>query len=166
LEDAETKTDEIMHIFAAPDAYIQILPWPPPFTMMERQGCGAALKATLSQGQLKYKKVRMMTSLAWIQLHPCGAILKHILNTVNSFLYSSVNYLENRLLPNDSIIVRNHGDNEEDIRDTKDVLESPRDVHNKVEIQTNSEFQSLTSSPTRSPRPPCIQIDAQDSYDL
>jgi hypothetical protein len=43
------------------------------------------------------------------------------------------------LLPNDLIIVRNHGD-DEDVCDTKDELESPRDMHNKVEIQTNSEF--------------------------
>jgi hypothetical protein len=41
------------------------------------------------------------------------------------------------LLHNDLIIVRKHGDDEEDVRDTKEVLESPKDVHNKVEIQTN-----------------------------
>ena len=52
----------------------------------------------------------------------------------------------------------------EDVRDTKKVLESHEDVHNKVEIKSNLEFQSL--SPTRSPGPPCIQIDAQDAYDL
>ena len=51
-----------------------------------------------------------------------------------------------------------------DARDTKEVLESHGDVHNKVEIQSNSELQ--ISSPTRSPGPPCIQIDAQDAYDL
>jgi hypothetical protein len=44
------------------------------------------------------------------------------------------------LLPNDLFIVRSRGENEEDIQDTKDVLESPRDVHNKLDIQTNSEF--------------------------
>jgi hypothetical protein len=60
----------------------------------------------------------MRTSLAWIQSHPHGAILRHILNTVNSFLCSSINYLENRLLPNDLIIVKNHGDDEEDVRDS------------------------------------------------
>jgi hypothetical protein len=59
---------------------------------------------------------------------------------VNSFLCHSTNYLENRLLPNDLIIVRNHGDEEEDVRDTKDILESPRDAYTKVEIQYNSEF--------------------------
>jgi hypothetical protein len=48
------------------------------------------------------------------------------------FLYSFTNYLKNRLLSNNLIIVRNHGDEEEDVRDTNDVLESPRDVHNKV----------------------------------
>jgi hypothetical protein len=54
----------------------------------------------------------MRTSVTWIQPHPHGAILRHISNTVISFLCSSVNYLENRLLPNDLIIVRNHGDDE------------------------------------------------------
>ena len=52
----------------------------------------------------------------------------------------------------------------EDVRDTKEVLENHGDVHNTMEIQSNSEFQSL--SPTRSPGPPCIQINAQDAYDL
>jgi hypothetical protein len=62
----------------------------------------------------------MRTSLTWIQPHPHGAILRHIANTIISFLCSSVNYLENRLLPNDLIIVKNHGDGEEDVWDTKD----------------------------------------------
>jgi hypothetical protein len=79
------------------------------------------------------------TFLAWIQPHPHGAILRHILNIVKLFLCST-NYLENQLLPNNLIIVRNHGDDEEDVRDTMDMLESPRDVQNKVEIQTNSKF--------------------------
>jgi hypothetical protein len=70
------------------------------------------------------------------------------------------------LLPNNLIIVRNHRDDKEDVRDSKDMVESPRDVHNKLEIQTNSEFQSFASSPTQSPEPPCIQIDAHYAYDL
>jgi hypothetical protein len=37
-----------------------------------------------------------------------------------------------------------------DMWDIKKVLESEGDVHVKVEIQSNSEFQSLTSSSTRS----------------
>jgi hypothetical protein len=41
------------------------------------------------------------------------AILRHLLNTVNSFLCPSTNYFENRLLPNDFIIVRSHGDDED-----------------------------------------------------
>jgi hypothetical protein len=93
----------------------------------------------------------MMTSIAWIQPHPHGAILRHISNTVISFLCSSVNYPENRLLPNDLIIVSNHGDDEEDEWDIKSVLERQGDAHIKVDIQSNSEFQSLTSSPTQSP---------------
>jgi hypothetical protein len=57
----------------------------------------------------------MRKFLAWIQPHPRIAILRHILNTVNSFLCYSTNYLENRLLPNDLIIVRNHGNDLEDV---------------------------------------------------
>jgi hypothetical protein len=45
-----------------------------------------------------------------------------ILNMVNSFLCSFTNYFENQLLPNDLIIVRNHGDDEEDERDIKKAL--------------------------------------------
>jgi hypothetical protein len=44
------------------------------------------------------------------------------------------------------------------------VLESQGDVHEKVVNQSNSELPS--SSPTRSPRPPRIQIDVQIAYDL
>jgi hypothetical protein len=42
--------------------------------------------------------------------------------------------LFHQLLPNDLIIVRSHGDDEEDVWDTKDILESPRDVQHKVDI--------------------------------
>jgi hypothetical protein len=66
----------------------------------------------------------MRTSLARIQRHHHAVILRHILNFVNSFLCSSTNYFENQLLPNYLIIVKNHVDDEEDVRDTMDVLES------------------------------------------
>jgi hypothetical protein len=68
------------------------------------------------------------------------------------------------LLPNDLIIIRNHGDDEEDEQDTKRALERQRDVH--MEIQSNSEFQSLTSNPTRSLGPPRLEIDVQDAYNI
>jgi hypothetical protein len=68
----------------------------------------------------------------------------------SDFLCSSANYFENQLLPNDLFIIRNHVDDEEDERYIKMVLESQGEVHIKVEIQSNSEFQSLTSSPTQS----------------
>jgi hypothetical protein len=42
--------NENMHMFAASGVYIQMSPWPPPFMMMGRQGCGASLKMTLSRG--------------------------------------------------------------------------------------------------------------------
>jgi hypothetical protein len=41
------------------------------------------------------------------------------------------------LLPNDLIIVRNDGDDEEDKRDIKRALERQGDTHIKVEIQSN-----------------------------
>jgi hypothetical protein len=80
----------------------------------------------------------MRTCLSWIQPHPHGAILRHLLNMVNSFLCSSTNYFENRLLPNDVIIVRNHGDDEEGKRDIKRVQERQGDAHIKVKIKSNS----------------------------
>jgi hypothetical protein len=36
-----------------------------------------------------------------LQPHPHGAILRHFLSMINSFLFSATNYFENRLLPND-----------------------------------------------------------------
>jgi hypothetical protein len=71
----------------------------------------------------------MRTCLSGIQPHSHGVILRHLLNTVNSFLCSSTNYSENRLLPNDLIIVRNHGDDEEDERDINRALERQEDAH-------------------------------------
>jgi hypothetical protein len=51
-----------------------------------------------------------------------------------------------------------------DTQSIKKVLESQGDVHEKVANQSNSELPS--SSPTRSLRPPRIQIDVQIAYDL
>jgi hypothetical protein len=70
------------------------------------------------------------------------------------------------LLPNDLIIVRNHEDDEEDERDIKRVLERQGGVHIKVEIQSNSEFQSLTLSPTQSLGLPRLQIYVHDAYKI
>jgi hypothetical protein len=49
-QNQERKNDEIMHMFAISGVYIQMSPWPPPFTMMGRQGCDVGLKITLSRG--------------------------------------------------------------------------------------------------------------------
>jgi hypothetical protein len=54
----------------------------------------------------------------------------------------------------------------ENMRDITKVLESQGNTHNKVEVQANSESRSLTLSSTRSPGPPCFQIDVQDVSDL
>jgi hypothetical protein len=77
----------------------------------------------------------MRTAIAWIQPYPHEAILRHISNTVILFLCSSINYLENRLLYNNLIIVRSYVDDE---RDIKRALERQGDAHIKVEIQSNS----------------------------
>jgi hypothetical protein len=131
-----------MNIFAASGVYVEMSPWPPPFTMMERQGYVAAFKITLSREWLKCKNGRMMrTFLSWIQPHLYGAILRHLLNMSNSFLYSSTNYFDNRLLPNDLIIVRNDEDDDEGEREIKRVLQRQEDAHIMVRIQSNSEFQ-------------------------
>jgi hypothetical protein len=82
----------------------------------------------------------MRICLSWIQPHPHGVILRNLLNMVNSFLCSFTNYFENRLLPNDLIIIRNHRDDEEDEWVIKRVLERQEEAHIKVEIQSNSEF--------------------------
>jgi hypothetical protein len=50
--------------------------------------------------------------------------------------------------------------------DIKKVLEIHKNMHNKVEVQANSESKSLTSSPTQSLGPPCLQIDVQHVSDL
>jgi hypothetical protein len=84
---------------------------------------------------------------------------------IKSFLCSSSNDLVDRLLPNDLIVIRNQGMDMEDMWDIKRVLKSPGNTH-KVESQSNSELWSLTSSPTRSPGPPCLQIDAHDASNL
>jgi hypothetical protein len=52
----------------------------------------------------------------------------------------------------------------ENKRSIEKVLESLGDVHEKVANQSNSELPS--SSPTRSPGPPRIQIDVQIAYYL
>jgi hypothetical protein len=52
----------------------------------------------------------------------------------------------------------------EDKHSIKKVLTSQGDMHEKVVNQSNSEL--LSSSPTRSPGPPHIQIDVQIAYDL
>jgi hypothetical protein len=52
----------------------------------------------------------------------------------------------------------------EDKWSIKKVLESQGDMHEKVANQSNLEL--LSSSPTRSPGPPCIQIHVQIAYDL
>jgi hypothetical protein len=91
----------------------------------------------------------LRTYLSWIQPHPHGAILRDLLNTVNSFLCSSTNYFKNRLLTNDLIIVSNHGDDEEDEQDIKRALERQGDVQLGVlmfDFESNSECRITSDS--------------------
>jgi hypothetical protein len=46
----EGENDEIIHMFVAFCVYIEMSPWPSPFTMMGRQGYAADLKITSSRG--------------------------------------------------------------------------------------------------------------------
>jgi hypothetical protein len=70
-------------------------------------------------------------------VYRCLLSMDKSLNTVNLFLCSSTNYFENRLLPNNLIIVRKYRDDEENEWDIKRVLERQGDVHIKEEIQSN-----------------------------
>jgi hypothetical protein len=53
-----------------------------------------------------------------------------------------------------------------DMLDIKKVLEIQENMHNKVGFLANLESRSLTSSPTQSLEPPCVQIDVQDASNL
>jgi hypothetical protein len=65
----EGENDEIVHMFAAPGAFVRISPWTPPFTIMGGYG-DEDLKITFSRVRLKCKKGRITrTSLIWIQPH-------------------------------------------------------------------------------------------------
>ncbi len=97
----------------------------------------------------------MRTCPSWIQQHPHGVILRHLLNMINSFLCSSTNYFENRLLLNDLIIIRR--DDEEAELDIKRALERQGEAHINVEFDCET---------TQSPGPPYLQIDVQDVSNL
>jgi hypothetical protein len=163
----QVKNDEIMHMFAIPIVYIRMPLWPLPFTTMGRQGYDAALKMSLSREQLKCNKGRMMRiSHTWIQPHHHRAILRHILNTVNLFQITLSIDFENILPPDNLIIVRNHGDDDEDVGESFRGVEDQHGHPIQVGDQPNSKFQSLISNLTQSSGPPCIQIDTQDAYEI
>jgi hypothetical protein len=58
-------------MFATPGAYIRMAPWPPPFTIMGRQGCDVILKMTLSRGRLKCKKGVLVLHHCLLTFGPC-----------------------------------------------------------------------------------------------
>jgi hypothetical protein len=86
-------------------------------------------------------------------LGPITRLWAHQLNhQVNSYLCSSAYNIESQLLFNDLIVLRNQRE------------DHGEQMEQGVGEQSNSELPS--SSPTRSPRPPHIQIDIQIAYDL
>jgi hypothetical protein len=70
------------------------------------------------------------------------------------------------LLSNDLIIVRNYVDDEDDVGEIVRGVEDQQGHPIQVGDQSNSEFHSLSLNLTQSPGPPCIQIDAQDAYEI
>jgi hypothetical protein len=54
----------------------------------------------------------------------------------------------------------------ENMWDIKRAPERQGNMHNKVEVQSNSESRSLISSPTQSSGPPYLQIDVHDASNL
>jgi hypothetical protein len=88
-------------------------------------------------------------------------------NYVNSFLCPSTNDLENILLPNDLIVIRNQGvDHGEHVGHQEGAGEPGKHAQHGVEVQANLESRSLASSPSRRLGPPCLQIGVQDASDL
>jgi hypothetical protein len=49
----------------------------------------------------------------------------------------------------------------EDMWDIKKVLKIQGNMHNKMEVQANSESRSLTLSPSQNPGPPCLQMNVR-----
>jgi hypothetical protein len=70
------------------------------------------------------------------------------------------------LLPNDLIVIRNEGVDHGEYAGHQEGAAEQGNTHNMVEVQANSESRSLTSSPTQSLGPLCLQIDVQDASDL
>jgi hypothetical protein len=75
-----------------------------------------------------------------VRIRPHRVILRHILNMINSFLCSFANDLDNRLLFNDLIVIRNQGVDQVGHLEHQDGDGKPRRLLIKVEVQSNSEF--------------------------
>jgi hypothetical protein len=78
---------------------------------------------------------------------------------VSSFLSTSTYDFENRLLPNDYIVIRNQGEDQEMHGEGLEAWRYSKGVQAKLETQSKS-----TSSPPRSPGVVCLKLDAQATY--
>jgi hypothetical protein len=83
---------------------------------------------------------------------------------INSILCSSAYNIESRLLPNNLIVLRNQGEDHGGQTEHKEGAGEPR--RRAREGGELIQFGIASLSPTRSPGPPCIQIDVQIAYNL
>ncbi|TVU13612.1 hypothetical protein EJB05_40328, partial [Eragrostis curvula] len=81
--------------------------------------------------------------------------------SVSSFLMSSIYGFENKMLPNELIIVRNHGDDEDVAGELLGGVEGRQEVQIKFEAQSKS-----VSSPFRTPTPVGTKTGAQVAYEI
>jgi hypothetical protein len=77
---------------------------------------------------------------------------------MSSFQITLLIDFENILLPNNLIIVSNHGDDEEDVGKSFSGMKDKQEHPIRVGDQYYSKFQSLTSNPTQSIKPPRLQM--------
>ena len=80
-------------------------------------------------------------------------------NKVSSFQINLSSRFENKLLPYDLIIVRNHGDDDKDVGGSLEAWWTSKGSQAELEAQSKS-----SSSLLRSPGAACTKINAQDAY--
>jgi hypothetical protein len=85
---------------------------------------------------------------------------------VNSFLCSSANDRENRLLPNDLIVITNQGVDHREHAGYQEGVGEPRKHAQHGGCPSQFRIQESDFESTRSPGPPCLQIDVHDASDL
>jgi hypothetical protein len=97
-------------------------------TLLGRRRCGSVEDGVNSRGGDDEDIITSNTTIPSIELQ--GPIMrsraKQLRRQVNSFLCSSANDLENRLLSNDLIVIRNQGMDHEEHAGHQEGVEEPR----------------------------------------